>query len=73
MNLPPAPVSNKVVVLTIFFCPRLLPEIKISTVIVFFLIWATCTCSIDIEGEADVKPVLHFKNPPHLYPPSPSL
>jgi hypothetical protein len=73
MNFPPAPVSNQVVVSMISFCPRLSPEINISTVIVSFSIWATCTCSIDIEGEADVEPVLHFKNPPHLYPLSPSL
>jgi hypothetical protein len=72
MNFPPAPVSNKVVVSTIFFCPRLSPKIKISTFIVFFSIWATCTCSIDMEGEADVGLVLRFKNPPHLYPPLPS-
>jgi hypothetical protein len=73
IDFPPAPVSSKVVVSTIFFCPRLSPEIKISTVIVFFLIWATCTCSIDREGDTDVDPVLRFKNSSCLCPPSPTL
>jgi hypothetical protein len=69
MNFSPAPVSSRVVVSTFLFCPRLLPKIKISMLIVFFSIWATCTCLIDKLGDTDVNPVLDFKNPPHPCPP----